>query len=96
MNNEEAKYKGCVAGTLRLKMSQEFSYKIRIGFADILWFKPYIAFSWAEKNRHRHCLAIWSGMGITAIDILGVLFYKESMTLPNIISIALIMALIND
>lgn len=34
--------------------------------------------------------AIWSGVGITVISILGVLFFKESMNITKIISIILI------
>lgn len=35
--------------------------------------------------------AVWSGLGITAIEILGVLFFKETMTLPKIFFITLIL-----
>lgn len=35
--------------------------------------------------------AVWSGLGIMAIQILGVLFFKENITIPKIIFISLIM-----
>lgn len=35
--------------------------------------------------------AIWSGLGITAIEVMGVLFFKEHMNLSKIIFITLIM-----
>jgi small multidrug resistance pump len=36
--------------------------------------------------------AIWSGVGITLISIIGYFFYKQSIDLPAIIGILLIMA----
>lgn len=35
--------------------------------------------------------AVWSGLGIMAIEILGVFFFKERMTVSKIIFISLIM-----
>ncbi len=35
--------------------------------------------------------AVWSGLGITAIEVIGVLFFKESMTIPKIFFITLIL-----
>lgn len=35
--------------------------------------------------------AVWSGIGITAIEIIGVLFFKETMTIPKIIFITFIL-----
>ena len=35
--------------------------------------------------------AIWSGLGITTIEILGVVYFKETMNLPKIIFISLIL-----
>ncbi|MFI5151570.1 MAG: DMT family transporter [Bacteroidia bacterium] len=36
--------------------------------------------------------AIWASMGIVLIAIIGMVFYKEPVSLPKIISIALIVA----
>lgn len=35
--------------------------------------------------------AIWSGIGITAIEVIGVVYFKESMSISKIIFIALIL-----
>lgn len=35
--------------------------------------------------------AIWSGLGITAIEVIGAVFYKESLSLPKIVFISFIL-----
>ena len=81
-----------VTGTVLLKMSNGFS-NLKYFFAMLISYILSLVFlSLALKKIDIGiAYAVWSGFGITAIAILGVLFFKESMSMPKIIFIALIM-----
>lgn len=81
-----------VAGTVLLKMAHGltnmkyiaatlFAYVISLLFLSLALKKIEIGVAYA----------IWSGLGITAIQVIGVLFFKETMTLPKIIFITMIL-----
>ncbi|EGD49288.1 small multidrug resistance protein [Ruminiclostridium papyrosolvens DSM 2782] len=82
-----------VSGTVFMKLSEGFT---KLGFS-ILMIVFYLAslgvLSLAIKNIDTSvAYAIWSGVGITLISVIGVVFLKESISLMKVVSILLIMA----
>ena len=80
-----------VVGTTTLKGSQDFlswttlamlaSYGLSLAFLSLALRHLDIGVAYA----------IWSGLGVTAIEIIGVLLYKEHLGLSKIIFISLIL-----
>ncbi|WP_338433422.1 multidrug efflux SMR transporter [Clostridium tyrobutyricum] len=78
-------------GTSLMKISNGLTKLIPSLGMFIAYFLCFSIFSLALKKIDVSiAYAIWSGVGITLISILGVLFFKESMNITKIISIILI------
>lgn len=78
-------------GTSLMKISNGLTKLIPSLGMFIAYFLCFSIFSLALKKIDVSiAYAIWSGVGITVISILGVLFFKESMNITKIISIILI------
>lgn len=81
-----------VAGTISMKLSQGFS-KL---FPSILMFIFYLgSFSFLTlslKNLDVSvAYAIWSGVGIVILTLIGVFFFQESFSMVKVFSISLIL-----
>ncbi|MCO7127086.1 multidrug efflux SMR transporter [Sporolactobacillus shoreicorticis] len=80
-----------VCGTLLMKLSKGLSHF----WIDVLMMVAYMVslgmLSMALKKIDISiAYAIWSGMGIVLIVAIGVLFFKESLSLPKVVFISLI------
>lgn len=81
-----------VTGTALLKKANGFSNLKYIALMLIAYVTSLLFLSLALKKIDIGiAYAVWSGIGITAIEVIGVLFFKESMTVPKIIFITLIL-----
>lgn len=80
-----------VAGTTSMKLSQGFT---RLGpslLIFVFYAISFVSLTFAVKKIDMSVsYAIWSGVGTALIAIIGVYFFKESMTILKIISIVLI------
>ena len=82
-----------VAGTTAMKLSEGFT-KLLPSIAMGVF---YIASLWAltlslKKIDMSIAYAIWAGVGTSLITIIGIIYFKEPITLIKTISIALIIA----
>lgn len=81
-----------IFGTTFLKASEGFT---RLGYSIlsfILLFFCFYIFSLALKNINLSiAYALWSGIGIIATSIIGVVFWHEKIDLPTLIGIGLIL-----
>ncbi|BAY15794.1 small multidrug resistance protein [Nostoc sp. HK-01] len=80
-----------VAGTTSMKLSEGFTRTI----PSVLIFICYgICFSFLtlalKKIEVSIAYAVWSGLGTTVIATIGVIWFRESMSLTKLFSIALI------
>ncbi|AFY45585.1 multidrug efflux SMR transporter [Nostoc sp. PCC 7107] len=80
-----------VAGTTSMKLSEGFTRTI----PSVLIFVCYgICFSFLtlalKKIEVSIAYAVWSGLGTTVIATIGVIWFRESMSLTKFLSIALI------
>lgn len=81
-----------VTGTILLKMADGLSNLKYIVGMLIAYVTSLLFLSLALKKIDIGvAYAVWSGIGITAIEVTGVLFFKENMTIPKIIFITLIL-----
>jgi small multidrug resistance pump len=80
-----------VASTTLTKMSDGFK-NFKISFFMILFYAiSLIAFNYAmNKIDVGTAYAIWSGVGTVAITIIGVIMFKEPITISKILAISLI------
>ena len=91
----------CLAGAITLEVAGTVSMKLSQGFSrtlpSILLFVFYVA-SFAlmtvavKKIDVSVSYAIWSGVGTTAIALIGVFWFRESLTSLQVASIVLIVA----
>ena len=82
-----------VVGTSALKASQEFtrlgpSLTAIVSYGASLYFLSLVLKTIPVGIAY----AIWSGIGITLITVIGVFLYGQSLDIPAIIGVALIMA----
>ncbi len=94
-------YWACLAGAIALEIAGTVSMKLSQGFTrtlpSVLIFVFYSA-SFAlmtvavKKIDMSVSYAIWSGVGTSAIAVIGVLAFRESLTAVQVASIALIIA----
>ncbi|MCH3963735.1 MAG: multidrug efflux SMR transporter [Clostridium sp.] len=78
-------------GTSLMKISNGLTRLIPSVGMFIAYFLCFSIFSLAlKKIEVSIAYAIWSGVGITVISILGVAFFKESINMTKVISIILI------
>ena len=80
-----------VAGTTSMKLSEGFSKTIPSIAMFIFYILSLIALTFALKKFDVSiAYAIWAGLGTALITIIGIIYFKESLTLIKIGSIVLI------
>jgi small multidrug resistance pump len=82
-----------VAGTTSMKLSYGFSRLVPSLLVFVFYAISFVAFSIAlKKIEVSIAYAIWAGIGTAAIALIGILFFKESLTALKLLSIGLIIA----
>lgn len=80
-----------VAGTTSMKLSQGFTRLVPSILIFIFYAISFVSLTFAVKKIDMSVsYAIWSGVGTALIAIIGVYFFKESMTMLKMTSIVLI------
>lgn len=80
-----------VAGTTCMKLSAGFSKLIPSVLLFIFYAGSFVAVTIALKEIDVSvAYAVWSGLGTTMITLVGIFFFRESVTLLKIVSILLI------
>ncbi|WP_455221806.1 DMT family transporter [Kaarinaea lacus] len=80
-----------VAGMTSMKLSQGFSRLVLSILIFIFYAISFVSLTFAVKKIDMSVsYAIWSGVGTALIAIIGVYFFKESMTMLKMTSIVLI------
>ena len=83
---------GEVIGTSALKASDGFtkivpSIKVVAGYAVAFFF---LSLTLKDNINIGVVYAIWSGVGVSLISVIGYLYYKQSLDIPALLGIALI------
>jgi len=82
-----------VSGTTSMKLSQGFSRTLPSVMIFIFYAVSFSFLTLAlKKIEVSVAYAIWSGIGTALIGAIGILWFKESLTLMKTISLALIIA----
>ncbi len=83
-----------VAGTTCMKLSEGFSKLVPSVLIFVFYGISFAVFSLALKKgiNLSAAYAIWCGIGISLIATIGIVYFKESMTILKMASIALIIA----
>jgi len=83
-----------VAGTTCMKLSEGFSKLVPSVLLFVFYGISFAVFSMALKKgiNLSAAYAIWCGIGISLIAAIGVLYFKEPVTVLKMASIALIIA----
>lgn len=82
-----------VAGTTAMKLSDGLSRLIPSILMFVFYFSCFGVFAFAVKKFDvSTAYAIWSGIGMAAISVIGILVFKEHMNLLKAVSILLIIA----
>ena len=80
-----------VAGTTSMKLSEGFSKLIPSILLFVFYAASFVAVTFAlEKIDISVAYAVWSGVGTALITIVGILFFRETVTVLKIVSIILI------
>jgi small multidrug resistance pump len=80
-----------VAGTTSMKLSEGFTKTIPSIVMFVFYILSLIALTFAlRKFDMSIAYAIWAGLGTALITMIGILYFKESISLIKIASIALI------
>jgi len=80
-----------VAGTTSMKLSNGFTQFTPSIFIFVFYFLAFIFLTLSLKRLEvSTAYAIWSGVGTLLIAFIGVLFFKEPLTIIKILSLALI------
>jgi len=80
-----------VAGTTSMKLSQGFTRVTPSILIFVFYAVSFVSLTFAVKKIDMSVsYAIWSGIGTALIAIIGVYFFKESMTMLKVASIILI------
>lgn len=80
-----------VAGTTSMKLSYGFTKLLPSIFVFLFYAASFAAFSFALKKIDISiAYAIWSGIGTTLIALIGILYFRETITVIKSISILLI------
>ena len=80
-----------VSGTTCMKLSQGFTKLLPSILLFILYGFSFTSFSLALKKLDVSvAYAVWSGLGTTLIALVGIMWFRESVSVLKIISIALI------
>ena len=82
-----------VAGTTSMKLSDGLSRLMPSVLVFVFYAASFVAFSIALKRIEVSvAYAIWAGIGTAAIAIIGILYFRESVTTVKLLSIVLIVA----
>lgn len=82
-----------IAGTTSMKLSQGFSRLLPSVLLFMFYLGSIVALTLAlRKIDVSVAYAIWSGVGTAAIAVIGILFFREDISLIKVISIGLIVA----
>jgi len=80
-----------VAGTTSMKLSQGFTRLTPSILIFVFYAVSFVSLTFAvQKIDMSVSYAIWSGVGTALIAVIGVYFFKESMTILKVASIILI------
>jgi small multidrug resistance pump len=80
-----------VAGTTSMKLSEGFSRLIPSILLFVFYAASFVAVTFAlEKIDISVAYAVWSGVGTALITIVGILFFRETVTVLKIVSIIII------
>ena len=80
-----------VAGTSCMKLSQGFSRLIPSILIFVFYSLSFVGLTFAlKKIEVGIAYAVWSGIGTALIAVIGIVYFKESLTLVKIFSIMLI------
>ncbi|MGC8719291.1 MAG: DMT family transporter [Thermodesulforhabdaceae bacterium] len=80
-----------VAGTTCMKLSAGFSKLIPSILLFLFYAGSFVAVTFALKEIDVSiAYAVWSGLGTALITLVGIFFFRESVTLLKIVSILLI------
>ncbi len=80
-----------VAGTTCMKLSAGFSKLIPSILLFLFYAGSFVAVTFASKEIDVSiAYAVWSGLGTALITLVGIFFFRESVTLLKIVSILLI------
>ena len=81
-----------VAGTTCMKLSGGFKEMVPSVLVFVFYGFSFTAFIYALKTMDLSITyAIWAGLGLALIAAIGVLYFKEPMTVPRMIFIGLIL-----
>lgn len=82
-----------VAGTTSMKLSDGLSRLVPSILVFVFYAASFAAFSIAlKKIEVSVAYAIWAGIGTAAIAVIGILYFRESVTAVKLLSIVLIVA----
>lgn len=80
-----------VAGTTCMKLSEGFSKAIPSILLFIFYAASFVAVTFALKKIDVSiAYAVWSGLGTAIITLIGIVFFRETITVIKIVSIILI------
>jgi small multidrug resistance pump len=80
-----------VAGTTSMKLSEGFSRLIPSILLFVFYAASFVSVTFAlEKIDVSVAYAVWSGVGTALISIIGIFFFRETVTVLKIVSIILI------
>lgn len=80
-----------VSGTVSMKLSEGFSKTVPSVSMFVFYLLSLTALTFAlKKFEVSIAYAIWAGLGTALISVIGILYFKEPMTLVKIGSIVLI------
>lgn len=80
-----------VAGTTSMKLSEGFSRLVPSILLFVFYAASFVAVTIALKEIEVSiAYAVWSGLGTALITVIGILFFRETVTVLKIVSIILI------
>ncbi|MCX7822229.1 MAG: multidrug efflux SMR transporter [Syntrophobacterales bacterium] len=80
-----------VAGTTSMKLSEGFSRLIPSILLFLFYAASFMALTFALKEIEVSvAYAVWSGLGTAIITLIGIFFFRETITIVKIVSIILI------
>ena len=82
-----------VAGTTSMKLSDGFTRLLPSVFLFLFYGASFVALTFAiRKMEISVAYAVWSGLGMAIVAIIGFAYFKETLTPLKLASIALILA----
>ncbi len=82
-----------VAGTTAMKLSEGFTNLIPSVLLFVFYAASFVALTFAIRRIDISvAYAVWSGLGMAIVAVIGFAFFKETVTITKIACICLIMA----